>query len=801
LIAPPQLPRRLTLLLVPFLARNLAILLLVASPGSIGWADDNVPSFRDDVIPILTRFGCNAGGCHGKLAGQNGFRLSLRGFAPDADFESLVRESRGRRLNVAAPSQSLLLRKATGQVAHGGGVRFSAEDRAAVVLRQWIAAGVPGLVDAEPHLIDLQVFPAEAMLRVGEAVELRVIAVYDDGQHRDVTWLTQFSAADASLLEVSEAGSIRAVRRGESVVRASFQDQIRTATITIPFVTQTSDHWYLPRYNLVDDAVFEKLAALHIPPSPTCDDATFLRRAMLDAIGTLPTIEESRRFLADSREDKRARLVEELLSRSEFIDYWALILGDLLQNRKERDHDVRGAKGVRGLHRWLRAQLAAEKSWAEIAASIWKAEGNVAQVPAVGYYVVTMGEKSAEQSEIGDSVAQAFLGTRIGCARCHNHPLEKYTQDDYYHFIGFFSRLVLDRKKPEEAPTELFVESGHWLNLRRQLGQEQERRQLLEKAANDESALAESRKRIADFERQLSEAHASAVRVRQPRTGQELVPRFLDRTPTTLLPGSDPRDAFVTWATDENNEYFAGAMVNRLWKHFLGVGLVEPVDDLRATNPPSNRRLWDLLRREFVRNGFQFKPVMRLIMNSRTYQLSSETVAENATDSRFYSHFYARRLPAEVLLDAVSRATGVPESFPGYPVGVRAIQIPDPGVESYFLTVFGRPERTTACACERTGDVTLPQLLHLQNNDGLLRKISSPDGALARLLAAENDDAKMIDGCYLATLSRPASEDERSQVLQLVQAASASASPSLRAELYQDLLWALLNSKEFAFQH
>jgi len=784
----------------PFLSR-LAITLLALSPVSDGLRADDVPSFRDDVMPILTRFGCNAGGCHGKLAGQNGFRLSLRGFAPDADFESLVRESRGRRLSLAAPSQSLLLRKATGQLPHGGGVRFADDDRAAAVLRQWIAAGVPGLADSEPRVADLELSPAEALLRPGETVSLRVIARFDDGQRRDVTWLTQFAAADASVLEVSPDGSIRAARSGESVVRASFQDQVQTASVTIPFVAETSDQWYTTRYNAVDDAVFDKLSALQIAPSPICNDATFLRRAFLDAIGTLPTVDEAQRFLADTRADKRARLVDELLSRPEFVDYWALILGDLLQNRKERDHDVRGTKGVRGLHRWLRAQLAADKSWAEIATAVWKAEGSVQDSPAVGYYVVTIGEKSAEQSEIGDSVAQAFLGIRIGCARCHNHPLEKYTQDDYYHFIGFFSRLVLDRKKPEEAPTELFAESGHWLNLRRQLRQELERRQTLETSASDESALAEARKKIGELERQLAEAHASAVRVRQPRTGRELAPRFLDRTPAELASGADPRDAFVSWATDAKNEYFSGAMVNRLWKHFLGAGLVEPVDDLRATNPPSNKKLWDLLRQEFVRNGFQFKPVMRLIMTSRTYQLSPETVAANASDSRFYSHFYARRLPAEVLLDAVSQVTGVPETFPGYPLGVRAIQVPDPAVESYFLTVFGRPERTTACACERLGDVTLPQLLHLQNSDGLLRKISSPDGALARMLDAEKDDARLIDRCYLATLSRPASDEERSEVLRLIDAASTSDSPALRSEAYQDLLWALINSKEFAFQH
>jgi hypothetical protein len=422
------------------------------------------------------------------------------------------------------------------------------------------------------------------------------------------------------------------------------------------------------------------------------------------------------------------------------------------------------------------------------------AEGPCDQNPAVGYYIVTVGEKSAEQSEVTDSVAQAFLGTRIGCARCHNHPLEKYTQDDFYHFAGFFSRVALDRKKPEEAATQLVVGTRHILNLRRQIDQQQQKLVELQADGGDSKLIDEATKRVADLEKQIDAARNSAVETRQPRTGQNLQPRPLDRAILEIETGQDPRIPLVRWMTDPSNEYFSGAMVNRLWRHFLGVGLVEPVDDLRATNPPSNRELWKLLNREFVASDYDMRHMMRLIMNSRIYQLSSETRPANFRDNRFYSHFYARRLPAEVLLDAICAATDEPEEFAGYPLGVRAIQIPDPTTDSYFLTLFGRSERTTACACERSGDVTLPQLLHLQNSDGMSRKLKSPTGRLTKLLAKQPDNVRVIDQLYLSTLSRTPTGEERDLITGLLQDGD-------RDESLQDVFWALLNSKEFAFQH
>jgi hypothetical protein len=767
-------------------------IVFVGAPN--GAADEPSPSFNNDVIPVLTRFGCNTGTCHGKLAGQNGFRLSLRGYAPDLDFETIAREARGRRINPASPANSLLIRKATGRLPHGGGQRFEAGSVAERVLIDWIAAGAHGATNDEPRPQRIEVEPTAATLSIGASQPLKVTAVYDNGQRRDVTWLTQFASNDSSMLDVSDSGRVKALRNGETVVRATFHGQVEIATVTIPYDTTTDPKWYAARNNAIDDHVFAKLAALRIEPSLVCDDATFMRRAYLDAIGTLPTPVEVQTFLADGRADKRSRIVDQLLERPEFIDFWALQLGDLLQNRKERDHDVRGSKGVRSMHQWLRQQLAAGRSWRDIARAVLLAEGPCDQNPAVGYYIVTVGEKSAEQSEVTDSVAQAFLGTRIGCARCHNHPLEKYTQDDFYHFAGFFSRVALDRKKPEEAATQLVVGTRHILNLRRQIDQQQQKLVELQADGGDSKLIDEATKRVADLEKQIDAARNSAVETRQPRTGQNLQPRPLDRAILEIETGQDPRIPLVRWMTDPSNEYFSGAMVNRLWRHFLGVGLVEPVDDLRATNPPSNRELWKLLNREFVASDYDMRHMMRLIMNSRIYQLSSETRPANFRDNRFYSHFYARRLPAEVLLDAICAATDEPEEFAGYPLGVRAIQIPDPTTDSYFLTLFGRSERTTACACERSGDVTLPQLLHLQNSDGMSRKLKSPTGRLTKLLAKQPDNVRVIDQLYLSTLSRTPTGEERDLITGLLQDGD-------RDESLQDVFWALLNSKEFAFQH
>jgi hypothetical protein len=506
--------------------------------------------------------------------------------------------------------------------------------------------------------------------------------------------------------------------------------------------------------------------------------------------------------LSDARPDKRRVWIDELLARPEWVDFWTLQLADFLQNRRERDHDVRGVKGVRSFHGWLRAQLAARRGWDAIVKDVLLARGDVLTHPQVGYFVTVVGEYGkVEESEVPDSVAQAFLGTRIGCARCHNHPLERYTQDDFYHFAAFFSSVRLKREKPEYGSTELT-----WVSRE----EEDQRRREVEVEEKLASALAhagaigeepgsepawkvveELRRQGMEVRKNLERIAAREPSVTQPRTGKGLPPQPLDRTPWKPGEAREPREVLAEWML--GSPYFSGAMVNRVWKHFMGVGLVEPVDDLRASNPPSNRELWSVLNREFVDHGFDLTHLMRVILNSRAYQLDSVTRDGNAQDTRFYSHYFARRLPAEVLLDAVSSATGSPVAFAGYPVGLRAVQLPEPGVGSYFLTLFGRSDRVTACACERSGEVTLPQLLHVRNSSDLLEQIGAPQGRLQSLLG-QGDDPSVVRALFLACLNRHPSEAELASVLSLL-------ATDPKEAVYKDLFWALLNSKEFAFNH
>ena len=736
---------------MPRLVVSLAFVFLGCTSAQ---ARDDAPSFLNEMMPILTRQGCNQGACHGKGAGQNGFRLSLRGYAPEMDHRWLTREFVGRRIDPAIPEDSLLLRKPTGQAPHEGGRVFDPTSREYKVLLDWIRSGAPGPVKDDAKLQSLQIEPLQRTVKIGEEVPLKAIGTFSDGSQRDVTWLTKFESNDAGQVSVLPEGRAKALRSGETAIRASFQTEVAVAIVTVPYPDPINPDRFKDRNNFIDDAVLKKLAELRIEPSDLGNDEEFIRRAYIDTFGTLPTAQEVRDFLASKDSGKRAKLIDTLLDRSEFVDYWALQLSDLFQNRKERDHDVRGTKGVRSFHAWLREQVAKNRPWDELARDVLTAKGSANGSPAIGYYIVVVGEHGEpEKSEVVASVAQAFLGTRVGCAQCHNHPLERYTQDDYYHFAGFFSRIRLERKDPKVGTTELKV--SH-----RDVNQ-----------------------------------NKNPVGVRQPRTGQFLKARPLDRSDVRIEPSDDPRVKLAAWMTDPTNESFSGAIMNRIWKHYLGVGLVEPVDDLRATNPPSNPELWKSLQRHFVAHKFDLKHLMRVILNSRTYQLSSGTKQGNEADARFYSHYYARRLPAEVMLDAISQTTGVPDTFPGYPQGIRAIQLPDPTLKSYFLTLFGRSERVTACACERMGEVTMPQLLHLQNGEGVVTKIRAGEGRLTRLLKEEKDDNKVMDDLFLTTFARLPNDKERGTVRKLL----ADGEP--RDEVFRDLFWALLNSKNFAFNH
>ena len=773
------------------------------SQGSTTFASP--PSYQQDVLPILTRFGCNQGACHGKLAGQNGFRLSLRGYAPDWDYDSITHEFFGRRIDRAAPANSLLVTKPAGMSPHGGGKLFEPNSAASKVLTDWIAAGTPGIIPDEPVVQSITVSPGTQTMHPGETLQLTATAEYSNGQVRDITWLSQFFSNDPSVLEVSSNGLLTCLRSGESVVRVHFQGQVAVTTITSPFEQSVDAQLFAERRSFIDEHVFNKLAALRIPPSPASDDAVFVRRVFLDTIGTLPTPSEVQAFLNDQNPGKRTALIDTLLERPEFADYWTLILCDLLQNRKERDHDVRGSKGVRAMQAWVREQVETNRPWDEIARDVITASGDSVSQPQIGYYVVSIGEyRQVEDSEVVSSVAQSFLGTRIGCAKCHNHPLERYTQDDYYHFAAYFGRMNFQRQESHKGATALIVATEEEARVQKQITEKESRlKAMTEDQANKQGAELESlQKQIAEMNQQLenerrqfAELTTRIPRVRQPRTNQQLAAQPLDRSETNIAPGQDPRELLAQWMTDPGNENFSGSMVNRLWRHFFAVGLVEPVDDLRISNPPSNRELWTALNQEFVSHKYDLRHIMRLILNSRTYQLSSATLKGNAAERGFYSHYYVRRLPAEVFLDAISQSTLIPDSFPGYPVGMRAIQLPDSTVASPFLSMFGRSERVTACACERSGDVTLPQLLHLQCGDGLAQKFDDPVGRLKQIMNSFPDDKSAIEQIYLATLSRSPTTEEQGSIT------AAFEGNEQREETFRDLFWALLNTKEFAFNH
>lgn len=764
-----------------------------------------VPSFRNQVVPVLTRYGCNQGGCHGKEAGQNGFKLSLRGFAPEEDYNRLILESAGRRMNHASPDLSLVLAKASNRIPHKGGELFPKDSRAYELLVKWIQAGTPNVRAEEPSVASLEILGGARKMASGQEQQLIVRATWTDGQVRDVTWLAKFFSNDVTVLGVTDAGRVRAKREGAASIRAHFLDKVAVTAFTVPHQRGVDPALYEKRHNVLDAPLFEKLAELRIPPSPACSDEEFLRRAFLDTIGTLPTAAEAAAFLDDRSLDKRAKAVDALFDRPEFVDYWAQLLGDLLQNRKERDHDVRGSKGVRNFHQWLREQVAANRPWNELAREVLTATGDTSKSPQIGYFVVTVGEnREAQKSDLVASVAQSFLGTRILCAKCHNHPDEKYTQDDYYHFAAFFSAVSLDRQNPAKGATGLSVMTPGEQEQRKRHADLEKQLKTIEAslAGKGEDELKKLQKQIDDKKKEMEgcrkraeEIRRAPVKASQPRTGLALAPQPLDRTPVVIPPAEDPRKVLADWMTAPTNEYFSGAMANRLWKHFFGVGLIDPVDDLRSSNPPTNAALWKTLNQEFVSSGFNLRHVMRLILTSRAYQLGSTTLPENENDRRFYSHYYAKRMSAEVLLDAISQVTGVPDAFGGYPVGIRATQLPDPGVESHFLKLFGQSDRVTACACERNGDVTLPQLLHLQNGSSVVEKIKSPEGRLAALLKEQPDNAKLVESLFLSTMGRRPRASESKTVLGMF------GDGSDRDEVARDLFWALVNSKEFVFNH
>ena len=728
------------------LAVSLVALSLVAADAP----DRPAPSFVNDVVPVLTRLGCNSGGCHGKLAGQNGFKLSLRGYAPELDHLAITRDAKGRRIAKSRPRESLLLAKPLMRVPHQGGMKLKAGSAEYQTLLAWIAAGTPGPTGKEPVVTRLAIEPAASTYEPGRSVALKVTATDSTGALRDVTRLALFQSNEEGLAEVDEAGVVKALRPGATSVMASFMGEVAVHVVTTPYAQEVAPGVYSARANFVDDLVMARLRELRLEPSPASDDSTFLRRVSLDLTGSLPSALEASAFLLDPSTDKRTALVDRLLSSPAFVDYWAMAWGELFQNRRERDQDKRGRKGVRGFAHWLREQVKADRPWDEIVRDVLTARGPLADEPAGGYFLV-----NRKPEDVAEAASQAILGTRIQCAKCHNHPLERYTQDDYYGMAAYFSRVKLDGKQTDLGPAVDVGNPG-----RRRRGN-----------PNNE------------------------VGITQPRTGQYLAPRPLDRSSTPLEAGQDPREVLASWMTAPENRMFARSIVNRVWKKFFAVGLVEPVDDLRATNPASNEPLLEALRDDLVAHKYDLKRLMRLIVTSRTYALSSEPLPTNATDRTFFSHYLPRRLPAEVLADALAEVSGVPENYEGHAVGTLAVQLPDPEIRNDLLETFGRPGRVTPCACERTADVTMPQVLHLMNGENLNRRLADPEGRLAAWLLDGKSDREVTDALFLAALARRPTESQ----WQTVQSALIGADD--RSAVFRDLAWALVNSKEFLFGH
>ena len=713
-----------------------AIKVSVADTGN-----EKLISFPGRIVPIFTKLGCNGGGCHGKMAGQNGFKLSLLGFGPREDYDHLVRESRGRRLSPAAPDQSLLLTKAINVSPHGGGQRLESDSHEYRLMHRWIAQGMPYGDGDEPQVESIEVVPQHRRLPASSSQQLAVFAHYSDGSVEDVTRAAVYESNDSEMADCSPKGLVDLRDLvGDVAVMARYQGHVTVFRADIPQqgVDLSPEMFPQERDNPVDRFVFAKLESLGIQPSPRCDDPTFLRRVTLDLAGRLPTPQEAVQFQSDLSKDKRERCVDRLLDSEDHADYFAGKWNTILRNRRSGG-ELRFANVA--FHQWIRESIASNKPYDQFVHEIVTASGSVASHPPVAWY-----QQVPDTNQRIEDAAQLFLGQRIQCARCHHHPYEKWSQADYARLSAFFTTVS---KKNDRDPGEpsFFARTGG----------------------------------------------ASA---RHPKTGETLKPAGLDAEEAAIASQEDPRRYFADWMTDRENPFFAKALVNRYWKHFLGRGMVEPEDDLRITNPPSNPELLNGLATAFVESGYDTRALIRLIVQSRCYQADSEASPENLSDRRSYSRFYPKRLTAEVLLDAIDHLTLSPTRFAGMPPGVRAVALPDTGFSSYFLTVFGRPESSTACECERSQEANLSQSLHLLNSEEIQGKLSNDRGRAASLANDESrTDAEKIRELYLIAFTREPSDQELKATVVYV------SQKQNRREAYEDVLWSLINSKEFLFNH
>jgi hypothetical protein len=693
-------------------------------------------SFRHDVIPAFSQAGCNMGACHGTPTGKGGFRLSLRGYLPDQDFAILSREAGGRRINPMAAETSLILRKPLGEVPHEGGLRLARNSKVYEFLRDWIAEGAKDDANG-PAAVQLEILPESRVLMAPASTQQLVARVrYADGSVRDVTPICYYDSSNPEIAEVDAEGYVRFKSRGEVAVIAHYLNLVANIRLThlveVPGFAQS----VVPKDNVVDAAVFAKLNRMRIRPSDVCSDREFIRRVYLDVIGVMPGPAEVSRFLAEPVKTRREKVIENLLDRPEFYDFWALKFADILRSNGR----LIQSKGAYAFHRWIRSSLENDVPLDRFVRELLTAEGSTFKNPAANYYRISRDPESAVET-----TAQLFLGVRIQCAKCHNHPFERWTQDDYYGFAAFFSQI--GRKKGNLPDEEVVYVSG----------------------SGD---------------------------VRQPRTGQRMKPKALGG-PTYDDSGEqrDRRARLASWLSGADNPFFAKSLVNRIWFHLMGRGIVEPVDDFRDSNPASNDELLEGLTAEFVKQGYHLKPLIRTILSSRTYQLSATTNSLNVDDSLYFSHCQTKLLPAEVLLDAISAVTGTTTPFDGLPTGSRACQIPDGKMDNPFLKTFGRPARELACECERESESNLSQALQLIGGATVNGKLRDNNGRMSELAKSTKTPEEITRELYLVALSREPTAAEREAAVKHLSVAKS------RREAVEDLGWVLINSKEFLFRH
>lgn len=694
-------------------------------------------SFKHDVQPILTRFGCNAGGCHGKATGQNGFRLSLFGFDPVFDYDAVVKDGRGRRVAPERPDESLILAKGTASTPHGGGRRFSRTGSAYRLIRRWIAQGMPFGQEGRPSVVRVTVTPTDRIMGRAESQQIAVTAELSDGATRDVTRDAVFRSNEESIATVDDQGKVLTGKEpGEAAVMASYMGQVAVFRAAIPMGAPGTAFKPYPASNYIDELVFKKLRRMGIPPSDLCTDGEFLRRASLDLCGRMPKPEEVRAFLADTDVHKREKLVDRLLDDPDYPTFFALKWSNILRNTGQYK------AGAYAFHAWIREAIATNKPYDEFVRDIVAGQGEWEEHPPVSWYWQF---RDGGVPELVGDVSELFMGVRMQCAKCHHHPYEKWSQDDYYGLAGFFTRMG---------------------------------RKILKEPAYYYSA------------RKVTDGLVN------PTSGKPALPKYPDGDLVTVKPGEDPRQKLVDWLAKPENPYFSTAIVNRLWAHFMGRGLVEPVDDLRVTNPPSNPELMQAMSHNLVEHHFDLKAFIRTVCTSRTYQLSSNPNKYNAADRQNYARYYPKRLLAEVLLDGVDHVTGTKTNWGGVSAQDRAISLPHEEFPSYFLDVFGRPKQLSSpCECARDAGANLSQVLHLMNDGELDSKIASGEGRASKLGKADRPLKDKVEDLFLAAFSRLPEEAELQKALDYV---GTQKEPQ---KAFEELIWTFVNCREFQFNH